>query len=56
MTDILSTNEIIKHATLWTSKGMKKNAVYVSIAYNIDNLIRYEHKISKKHKIKSCLE
>ena len=50
MMDILSTKEIIKHATLqWDSQANKKNAVSISFAFTIGNLIRNEN-------IKNCLK
>ena len=51
MTDILSAKEMIKRATL--SKGMKKNAISISIAFSIDILIRNENLISEEHKTKN---
>ena len=42
MIDILSTKEIIKHATLGIPKGMK-NAVSISFASTIDIFIRNEN-------------
>ena len=44
MMNILSTKEIIKHATLqWDSQGNEKNAISISLAFTIDILIRNEN-------------
>ena len=48
MMDILSTKEIIKHATLGIPKGTK-NAVSVSFVFTIDILIINEN-------IKNCMK
>ena len=55
MMDMRSFKEIIHRATLRIPKGMK-NAVFISIAFFLDVLIRNENIISKEHKTKNCLK
>ena len=53
MTDILNTKEIIQRATLLISKGMKKIAISIPIAFSIDTLLRNENIISEERKSKN---
>ena len=54
ITDILSKNEKTQRATLGIPKRMK-NAVFTSIAFSVDILIRNETTISEGHKTKNHL-
>ena len=56
MMDILNIKEIIQLAALCIPKGMKKNAVFISIAFNVNILIRNENIISEQRKTKTCLK
>ena len=52
MTNILSTKEVTKHATLEIRNGMKK-LISIPIAFRVYILIRNENIISEEHKIKT---
>ena len=55
MMDMFSIKEIIQRVTLWIPKGMK-NAISVSVAFNVHILIRNENTISEKGKTKNRLK
>ena len=52
VTDILSTKELIRHATLWIPKLMEK-LISISIAFSVDILIRNKNLASEEHKTKT---
>ena len=56
MIDMWRIQEIIQRATLGIPKGMKKNAISISIAFSINILIRNENITSEQHKTKKPLK